>query len=679
MRSSYGWDVRERFRSTLQLPSADRAVDVVLALGAALVNVAAAVGSDATTAYQYADGGALHVALAAAGGLVLWWRRSHPLTTFAISTALVAVVAALEWQIGAMPFAWLAAAYALGAYASTRRGAIGLAFAGVAGMVLVARQAPYFDSWLAFGTLGQLLLIWLLGCVVHARRTTAENARVRALDAARRAGSAAEEAARAERRRVARDLHDAVTNSLSVVTVQAAAIRQAFPGTIDLPLRTVEATSRAALADLRRMLGALRESLPTTYTGDGPTGIADDLADSVARSTGWRATPATQQRRRNLLARDWPVDVAFGLAVAVINVTGSLVPDDSTTISYGEPVTPVLVVIAAAPGMALVFRRRFALAALVVALAALVTIVALDWQSGNLPGTVLIASFAVAAWAPVRDSVIGGVMVVAVMTVIGTIGGPEFDDPVSPWMFLFAVPWLVGSVVRRRRVAADRALREAEEAEREVSARQARAVADERLRVAEELTDLVAHNLTAVVIQTAAARQHADEAVSLRLVPVEDAARSALDNLRTLLDVLRGDTDPDLAPAPGLDELADLVESHRRDHGPVRLEIDPAIKLEGSSVRLVTYRVVQEALTNIGRHAPGATATVAVRLTDDQVEVIVEDDGRVPVSSATSRLGAGLGLVGMRERVSMHGGNLDTGAVPTGGFRVHAHLERAPQ
>src|SRR5690606_16543044 len=114
-------------------------------------------------------------------------------------------------------------------------------------------------------------------------------------------------------------------------------------------LRTVEDTSRAALADLRRMLGALRESQPTTSTGERPTGIADDLEASVARSTGWRATPAVQQRRRDLLARDWPVDVAFGLAVAVINVTGSLVPDDSTTIAHREPVTPVLVALAAAP------------------------------------------------------------------------------------------------------------------------------------------------------------------------------------------------------------------------------------------------------------------------------------------------------------------------------------------
>jgi signal transduction histidine kinase len=289
--------VRERIRSTLQLPSAQWAVDLALAVLAALVNVAAALGSDPTTAYQYADGGTLHLVLAAAGGLVLWWRRSHPLITFAVSTTLVAVVAALEWQIGAMPFAWLAAAYALGAYASTRRGCTGIAFAAGAGVVLVIRQAPYFDSWLALGTLGQLLLIWLLGCVVHARRTTAEVARARALDAARVAGLAAEEAARAERRRVARDLHDAVTNSLSVVTVQAAAIRQAFPGTLDGPLQTIEDTSRTALADLRRMLGALRGSQPIAGTGDRPTGVADDLEASVARSTGWTATARFGSRR----------------------------------------------------------------------------------------------------------------------------------------------------------------------------------------------------------------------------------------------------------------------------------------------------------------------------------------------------------------------------------------------
>ncbi len=671
--------MRERIRSWLRLPSARWPVDAAIAVLAALVSVAGAVGSDPTTAYEYADGGPVHLALAAAVGLVLFWRRSHPLTTFVISTTLGAVVLALEWNPGAMPFAWLASAYALGAYASTRRGFLGIAYAGAAGTVLVARQAPYFESWLALGTLGQLLLIWLLGCVVHARRSTAEHARARALDAARLAGSAADEAARAERRRVARDLHDAVTNSLSVVTVQAAAIRQAFPGTLDGPLRTIEDTSRTALADLRRMLGALRGSQPATSSADRLTGVVDELEASVVRSTGWTATPAPHRRRHHLIARDWPVDVAFGLAIAAINVTGSLVPDTSTTIVYREPVTPVLVVIAAAPGIALVFRRRHALAALAVALATLFTIAALGWQHGNLPGTVLIASFAVAAWAPVHHSAIGLALVVAAMTLLGKVGGTEYDGPIFPWIFLFAVPWLIGSVVRRRRVAADRALREAEAAERDLSARQARAVADERLRVAEELTDLVAHNLTAVVIQTAVARQQASEAARRRLVPVEDAARSALDNLRTLLDVLRGDTDPALAPAPGLDELADLVETHRRDHGPVRLDIDPAIKLEGSSVRLVTYRVVQEALTNIGRHAPGATATVSVRVTDDRVEVIVEDDGRVPVSSATSRLGAGLGLVGMRERVSLHGGNVDTGAVPTGGFRVHAHLERAPQ
>ena len=651
--------------------------DVALAVGAALVNLAGAVASDPSTAYEFGDGGPLHLALAGAGGLVLLWRRSSPLAIFAVSTTLLAGVVALEWQVGLMPVSWLAAAYALGAYASARRGLVGVAFAVAVGAVLIIRQAPYFDSWLALGTLGQLLLVWLLGCTVHARRVTAHRARVRALEAARASGAAAEEAALGERRRVARELHDSVTNSLSVVAVQAAAIRREFPGVIDGPLAIIEELSRSSLADLRRMLGALRGPAPDVAASHGGCATQDDLESSVARATGWVGAVPPPQRWSGLLARDWPVDLAFGMAVAAINVTGSLVADHSVTVDYREPVIPVLVLLAAAPGIALVFRRRHALAALAVALVCLLTIAALDWQTGNLPGTVLVASFAVAAWAPIRSCVVGAAAVVAAMTTVGWIGGPEFDDSaLALTIILLASPWLIGGVARRRRVGAENAVRDAEIAERDLAARRARAITDERLRVAEDLTDLVAHSLAAVVIQTAAARQHASEAaIERRLAPVEEAGRAALDNLRTLLGVLRGDSDPDVAPAPGLDDLADLVETHRHNHGPIELHVDPAIVSESASLRLVTYRIVQEALTNIGRHAPGAAATVTVGLTLDQVEVLVEDDGCTPVLSAP-RLDGGLGLIGMRERVNLHGGHLELGPATHGGFRVRAQLER---
>lgn len=678
--------MRPRIPFSRRTTSADWPVELALALGAAALNVAGAVVPDPTVAYEYDDGGARLVVLAAVGGLVLWWRRTLPLTTFLVSTFALAAVSALEWRIGWMPVSWLFAVYALGAYASMRRGLVGIGIGLAVGGLLVARQAPYFDSWLAVGTLGQMVLIWLLGCAVQARRTTASAARDLVMEAARVAGTVAEEAARGERLRVARELHDSVTNALSAVTMQAAAIRREFPGRLDGPLTAIEETGRSALADLRRMLGALRGPSNDTAATNGTAGAAatdglaafDGLDAAVARVTGWRQPSPTPMRPGPLLSRDWPVDVAFGLAVAALNVTGSVVPDESVTFAYDDPVFPLLVLLAAAPGVALIWRRRFALVSLAVTLAALTAVAGLGWQTGNLPGTVLIASYAVGAWTPVRYGIAAAAGTIAAIVALGQVGRYEFDEPFAPGTFLlFAAPWLIGVLIRRRRLAAENAVREAEAAERDLAARRARAVADERLRVARDLHDLVAHGLAAVVVQTAAARQRADTPeVARRLAAVEEEARAALDDLRAMLDVLRGEDAAAGSPAPGLDELTELVSAHRRSHGPVRLEVDPAVAGESDSLRLVAYRIVQEALTNVGRHAPGAAATVVIRRTGSSVEVVVEDDGRAPVPAGARPSDGGFGLAGMRERVSLFGGSLEAGATPAGGFRVRAQLER---
>lgn len=655
----------------------DWPVELALALGAAALNVAGAVVPDPTVAYEYGDGGAWLVVLAAVGGLVLWWRRTLPLTTFLVSTFALAAVTALEWPTGWMPVPWLFAVYALGAYASLRRGLAGIGIGLAVGGLLVAWQAPHFDSWLAVGTLGQMVLAWLLGCAVQARRTTASAARDLVMEAARVAGTVAEEAARGERLRVARELHDSVTNALSAVTMQAAAIRREFPGRLDGPLTAIEETGRSALADLRRMLGALRGPSNDLAAPNG-TAATDGLDAAVARVTGWRRRSPTPKRPGPLLSRDWPVDVAFGLAVAALNVTGSVVPDNSVTYVYDDPVLPVLVLIAAAPGVALIWRRRFALVSLAVTLAALIAVAALGWQTGNLPGTLLIASYAVGAWSPVRYGIAAAAGLLAALVALGQVGRYEFDEPFHPGILvLFSAPWLIGVLIRRRRLGEENAVREAEAAERDLAARRARAVADERLRVARDLHDLVAHGLAAVVVQTTAARQRAATLeVADRLAAVEEEARAALDDLRAMLDVLRGEDPAAGSPAPGLDELTELVSAHRRSHGPVRLEVDPAVAGESDSLRLVAYRIVQEALTNVGRHAPGAAATVVVRRIGSSVEVVVEDDGRAPVPAGARPSDGGFGLAGMRERVSLFGGSLEAGATPAGGFRVRAQLER---
>jgi signal transduction histidine kinase len=665
-------------RSPRRVVDATWPVDLALAAGAAAINVAGAVVSDPTVSYEYEDGGGIHLLLAAAAGLVLLWRRSHPLATFLASSMLVALVVALEWRTGWMPFSWLLATYALGAYASLRRGLAGITLAFVVGGVLVALQAPYFDSWLAIGTAVQMSIIWLLGCAVHARRAIAAAARERMLRAAHEAGTVAEEAARAERRRVARDLHDTVTNALSVVAVQAATTRRELPGALDRPLESIEQTARSAFADLRLMLGALRGPDRLLTSPRIGTDLADGLDTSLARVTGWSETaPTSPSYWRVLLVRDWPVDVALGMAVAAINVAGSLIPDHSTTTVYEDPNVFLMAVLAALPGLTLVARRHVPLAPILVTLAVVIVVAALRWPTGNLPGTLLLASFAVGAWAPVRSAVPAAVVVAAGATTLSAVGGPEFEGPAVWAIPLFVVPWLVGAAIRRRRIAADAAISDAEAAERELAARHARAVTDERLRVAQELTDLAGHSLAAVVVQTAAARGLADRPdLDARLAQIETAARSALENLRSLLHVLDGDTDPTASPAPGLRELSDLVDAHRRHHGPVHLDLDASVALESASLRLVVHRLVQEALANVARHAPGAAATVAVVVREDRVDVFVEDDGRVPVPAGLGPPRAGIGLVGMQERVALHGGTVAAGATRTGGFLVRARLER---
>lgn len=218
-------------------------------------------------------------------------------------------------------------------------------------------------------------------------------------------------------------------------------------------------------------------------------------------------------------------------------------------------------------------------------------------------------------------------------------------------------------------------------AERAQAAATERAIADERTTVARELHDLVAHGVTGVTVQAAAARSNGHGgAGDQALAVIEAAGRRALADLRQMLVALRDpDAQSELAPAPGLPELEALVVAHRAAHGPVRLVVDPAVAAEPESLRLTTYRLVQEALTNVGKHAPGSAATVMVCATHDGVSVLVEDEGCSrsvrPVTRGKDGTG-GYGLVGMRERVALFRGSLTAEDNGSGGFRVFVRLHR---
>ena len=200
---------------------------------------------------------------------------------------------------------------------------------------------------------------------------------------------------------------------------------------------------------------------------------------------------------------------------------------------------------------------------------------------------------------------------------------------------------------------------------------------EERLRIARELHDVVAHSMSVVAVHAGSGRMVAKEdpaAAERALGTIEATTRSALGEMRRLLGVLRGgdgDGAATLEPSPGLADLDALVEDVGRSGAHVELRVQGERTVVPPGVDLSAYRVVQEALTNVIKHAGPARAVVEVRYTDTDVTVDVTDDGRG--GPATTARG-GHGLVGMRERVAVHGGALDAGPRERGGFHVSARF-----
>jgi len=203
-------------------------------------------------------------------------------------------------------------------------------------------------------------------------------------------------------------------------------------------------------------------------------------------------------------------------------------------------------------------------------------------------------------------------------------------------------------------------------------------VTAERARIARELHDIVAHHLSVVVLQAAGARasgQHADRA----LEKIEHSGRQALTEMRRLLGMLHApDEEAELTPQPSLGELPALAESVRAAGLPVRLVVDGAGAAVPAAVGVSAYRIVQEALTNVLKHAGAARAVVSIGYLDDAVTIEVTDDGTGPLAPAGPGLAAsaadGRGLAGMRERAALFGGELRAGPEPGGGFTVRARL-----
>jgi signal transduction histidine kinase len=239
---------------------------------------------------------------------------------------------------------------------------------------------------------------------------------------------------------------------------------------------------------------------------------------------------------------------------------------------------------------------------------------------------------------------------------------------------LFAVGWLAGFALRERAEQAEAAEVRANQAERERDAAARIAVAEERARIARELHDIVAHAVSVMVLQVGAVRHKLPDALAEdrdALTGVEQAGRTALTQMRRLLAAMREDGDEaELAPQPGLDGLESLAAEVGRAGLSVRVHVDGEPFPLPRAVDLSAYRIVQEGLTNALKHAHASAADVTVRYRPDELQLEVRDDG---VGTATSD-GLGHGLVGIRERVKIYGGEMSAGTANGGGFVLRTRL-----
>jgi signal transduction histidine kinase len=323
-------------------------------------------------------------------------------------------------------------------------------------------------------------------------------------------------------------------------------------------------------------------------------------------------------------------------------------------------------------------RRRAPVVSVVwiIAATALIAIIG-DGASGQAQGlAAALCFYTLAGRGSPRTSVdvallLAAAGVVALTPHVGLLGY------VVPWLLFVALPYLAGrAVVTRRRLTRELEIN-AGRAHREQEARAGAAALEERTRIAREIHDVLAHSLSVMVIQTVAAREiAAGDPASARaaLAAVQLSGREALLEMRRMIGVLRrGDVALAGSTTPGLSALERLAEQTRMSGLPVELRVVGERRELPGALDLVAFRIVQEALTNAIKHAGPARASVTVTFAADVLDLEICDDGRGR-SSETATAGAGHGLVGMRERIALIGGELSAGRRRGGGFRVHARF-----
>jgi signal transduction histidine kinase len=321
---------------------------------------------------------------------------------------------------------------------------------------------------------------------------------------------------------------------------------------------------------------------------------------------------------------------------------------------------PLAAAASALMALALVWRKRAPMAVVAAVCAIYAVWTAIDPPAGSLLPfvIVLVAVFNAAQRVALRPAIAAGLMGLASIWLEFAFTDNDFANYAFTGVFVVGA-WLAGRGFQTRERGAEESARAA--------------AAEERSRIARELHDVVAHNVTVMVIQAQAVRPAAEPGseVARALETIESTGQEALTEMRRLLGLLRADDEElALAPQPSLKHLDRLAESVRRAGLPVEVEVSGEPVALPPGVDLSAYRIVQEALTNALKHAGPARARVVVRYAGDELGLEITDDG----SALGGGDGAGHGLAGMRERIRVYGGSVESGRRPGGGYVVSVRL-----
>ena len=382
--------------------------------------------------------------------------------------------------------------------------------------------------------------------------------------------------------------------------------------------------------------------------------------------------------RIRALARKWWFDVPIallalaGMLEVVVGRNSADAPEE--TLWFVLPAIVVLV-------LPIFTRRRFPFAGPAAYWLLAVALAFVDWRIVPFAVSLFPVGLAVAfLLGNLRNPLKAGLGLLIVIAGAGIVVYEIPGHSTAELIFIpleFTIAWLAGFALRERAEQAEAAELRAAVAERERDAAARVAVAEERARIARELHDIVAHSVSVMVLQVGAVRHNLPEGQAAdgeALKGVERAGRTALAEMRRLLSAMRTEGDEaELVPQPGLDGLDSLLEEVGRAGLPVELRIEGDASPLPRAIELSAYRIVQEGLTNALKHAGATKADVVVRYEPHALQLEVRDDG---LGNTTSD-GLGHGLVGIRERVKIYGGEMSAGAANGGGFVLSTRLPLA--